>query len=90
MATPNLALRGIRHQRELSLAELASRAGITAAQVSRIETGQRGASIKTLVALADALGVEPALIGGPSVTDGEADREIAAKIAEANTRAGAA
>lgn len=68
MATPNQALRVIREQRELSMSALASRAGLTAATVSRIESGKRSASLRTLAALAQALEVDPELLW-PKVED---------------------
>ena len=47
-----------REHRGLSAADLARRAGVSAAYLSQIETGARSASVKTLKALADALDVD--------------------------------
>lgn len=50
-------LRELREVRELTARELADRAGISAAMISRVETGQVSPSIATLTALGRALGV---------------------------------
>lgn len=68
MPTPNVSLRSIRERRDLTVRELASRAGVAPATVSRIETGQREGSLRTLAALAAVLEVEPELIGGLAVS----------------------
>ena len=64
MPTPNHSLRAIRERREMSVRKLASKAGVSAATVSRIETGKREGSLPTLARIAEALEVEPELIGG--------------------------
>jgi len=50
-------LRAIRERRGLSQAELWRRSGVAQPSISEIETGHRGAQIRTLTKLADALGV---------------------------------
>jgi transcriptional regulator with XRE-family HTH domain len=51
------AVRQLRQKRRMSQAELARRAGVTPATVSRIESGARGGDIETLALLAIGLGV---------------------------------
>jgi|GEM_PF-1107277 len=53
-------LRAIRERRGLSQAELYRRSGVAQPSISEIETGHRGAQIRTLTKLADALGVRVA------------------------------
>lgn len=50
-------LRGIRQQRRMSLRELAERADVSASMLSQIETGKAYPSVRSLYAIADALGV---------------------------------
>lgn len=57
MELPNL--RAIRVRRLMTQAELAVRAGLTTASISRIETGTAKARISTVRRLADALDVNP-------------------------------
>jgi transcriptional regulator with XRE-family HTH domain len=54
--------RRIRKQRGLTLVTVAGQAGISASLLSRVETGEVTASLETFVAVADALGVHPALL----------------------------
>ncbi|HEY7201855.1 MAG TPA: helix-turn-helix transcriptional regulator [Candidatus Dormibacteraeota bacterium] len=51
------AVREIREKKRLSQSELARRAGVTPATVSRIESGARGGDLETLVLIALGLGV---------------------------------
>ncbi|MBE1285211.1 MAG: helix-turn-helix domain-containing protein [Rhodobacteraceae bacterium] len=51
------ALHRLRQERDLTAAQLAAQAGVSAAMVSRIENGQVSPSLKTLDALAQALDV---------------------------------
>ena len=67
------ALKSLRELRNLTQAELGSRAGIAAASVSHFETGQRLPSIESLVRLADALHVPVDVLLGRSST-GAADQ----------------
>ena len=64
MPTPNTSLRAIRERRGLTVRDLAGKAGVAPATVSRIETGQREGSLPTLAKIAAVLEVEPELIGG--------------------------
>jgi len=50
-------VRGLRRGREWSLAELASRSGISRAMIVQVEAGRTNASLSTMCQLADALGV---------------------------------
>jgi transcriptional regulator with XRE-family HTH domain len=50
--------RRIRDSQGLTLADVASRAGISAAMLSRLETGRTSPSLETIVSLAQALGVK--------------------------------
>lgn len=45
-------------KRKMSQVDLAQKINVTPAQVSRIISGERGASIETLLLIADALGIE--------------------------------
>jgi len=52
------AIRRIREERRLSQAELADRARLTQATISRIESGSRRGDIETLALIAAGLGFE--------------------------------
>lgn len=52
-------LRRLRHESGLSQTQLAMKADVARAHLGRIETEGRNVSVKTLFALADALGVSP-------------------------------
>jgi transcriptional regulator with XRE-family HTH domain len=54
--------RRVRESQDLTLTDVATSAGISAGMLSRLETGQVTPSLDTLVALAGALGVRPALL----------------------------
>lgn len=54
--------RRIREDLGLTLATVAKHAGISPAMLSRLETGHVSPSLETIAALADALGVRPALL----------------------------
>ncbi len=54
--------RRVRESQSLTLTEVATTAGISAGMLSRLETGHVTPSLDTLVALAGALGVRPALL----------------------------
>jgi len=54
--------RRVRESQGLTLTDVAATAGISAGMLSRLETGHVTPSLETLVALADALGVKPALL----------------------------
>jgi transcriptional regulator with XRE-family HTH domain len=54
--------RRIREEHGLTLSDVAERAGISSGMLSRLETGRVSPSLETIVALADALGVRPALL----------------------------
>ncbi|MFI5003443.1 MAG: helix-turn-helix domain-containing protein [Solirubrobacterales bacterium] len=51
------AIRRLRHARGLSMASLATKAGVSAKNLNRIELGQGNPTLTTLRPLADALGV---------------------------------
>src|ERR1700726_5147561 len=53
--------RRVRESQDLTLTDVATSAGISAGMLSRLETGHVTPSLETLVALAGALGVRPAL-----------------------------
>src|SRR6185503_9987199 len=55
-------VRQLRDSQGLTLAEAAARASISAAMLSRIETGRVTPSLETLVSLSAALGVRPATL----------------------------
>jgi transcriptional regulator with XRE-family HTH domain len=54
--------RRLRESQGLTLTDIANSAGISAGMLSRLETGHVTPSLETLIALADALGVRPALL----------------------------
>ena len=54
--------RRVREGQRLTLTDVATTAGISAGMLSRLETGHVTPSLETLVALAGALGVRPALL----------------------------
>jgi len=54
--------RRVRETQGLTLTDVAASAGVSAGMLSRLETGRVMPSLQTLVALADALGVRPALL----------------------------
>jgi transcriptional regulator with XRE-family HTH domain len=54
--------RRVRESQRLTLTDVAATAGISAGMLSRLETGHVTPSLETMVALADALGVKPALL----------------------------
>lgn len=51
-------VRELRQQRGWTLEHLAERAGLSVGQLSKIETGERGWSVKSLQKIADALGLD--------------------------------
>jgi transcriptional regulator with XRE-family HTH domain len=58
-------IRSARQQQRLSLNDVATRSGISAATLSRVETARQSIDVDLLMALAGVLGVPPAtLIGG--------------------------
>lgn len=60
----------LRRQREITLAELADRTGISTSTLSRLESGQRRATLELLLPLADAYGVPlDDLVGAPRTGD---------------------
>jgi transcriptional regulator with XRE-family HTH domain len=58
-------LRRLRVERFLSQGELARRASMHPITVTRLETGSRVPSARSVRALADALGVEPGALAAP-------------------------
>ncbi|MGV9181837.1 helix-turn-helix domain-containing protein [Arcanobacterium canis] len=56
---PHVTLRGLRRRLGYTLEQIAQRSGVSRATLSAIETGERGASRETLVALTFALDLEP-------------------------------
>ena len=58
-ATFGVNLQRIRRQQGLSQEELASRAGLARAYLSGAEAGRRNATMDTVEALAEVLGVDP-------------------------------
>ena len=55
-------VRRLRDEHSLTLADVARRADISPAMLSRLETGQTSPSLETIVSLAAALGVRPSLL----------------------------
>src|SRR2546429_9939728 len=64
--------RRIRDELGLTLANVAQQAGISPGMLSRLETGRVSPSLETIVALAEVLGIRPALL---SQDVGAADAE---------------
>src|SRR5688572_29606594 len=54
--------RRVREELGLTLASVAQQAGISPGMLSRLETGRVSPSLETMVSLAEALGVRPALL----------------------------
>lgn len=76
-------LRDARQNQQLSLTQVATRANISAATLSRIENEKQGLGIQMLFALSRILGVSPeAMIGesGPGTSTGE--KELAQQISD--------
>lgn len=51
-------IRRVRRGKKISLEALAKRVGVSAMQLSRIERGQRGTSLETLLKIARLLGLK--------------------------------
>ncbi|HVR43284.1 MAG TPA: helix-turn-helix transcriptional regulator [Thermoanaerobaculia bacterium] len=66
-------LRQTRRLRHLSLQQVAANAGISAATLSRIETGKQSLDVALFIELARILEVPPASFFGPESDDGVAD-----------------
>jgi transcriptional regulator with XRE-family HTH domain len=63
-------LRALRQEREVTLAELAEATGISTSTLSRLESGQRRATLELLLPLARAHGVQiDELVGAPPTGD---------------------
>src|ERR1700712_4932563 len=54
--------RRLRESQNLTLADIAGRANISSAMLSRLETGRVSPSLETIVALSQALGVTPSVL----------------------------
>ena len=54
-----MKIRRLRHAQNITSVELGARAGISQAQVSRLESGKQGFRSATLTRIAEALGVKP-------------------------------
>lgn len=52
-------VKGFRTAKKMTTTELAKRAGVSQAQISRLENDQQGFRSSTVIALAQALGVKP-------------------------------
>jgi len=61
-ASIGIVARRIREQLGLTLASVAQRAQISPGMLSRLETGRVSPSLETIVALAEVLGIRPALL----------------------------
>lgn len=59
------AIRNIRESKNLSINRVAIHIGVTTAYLSRLERGQRGATLETLAKIADAIGVSVDAISYP-------------------------
>ncbi len=83
MGTPELCdfVRAARNERGISLRELARRSGVSAGQLSRIESGEaHRPAVETLQAIADAFGrqVAPLLFVAGHIDRAELDRRVEA------------
>ena len=82
-------IREIRREKGLTLQEIADRAGTTAQTIGRLETGMRTLSIKWVNRIAEALGVQPAvLLSLPEQGDIEISGEVSAKGGVAEKKIG--
>lgn len=68
--------RRLREGQNLTLADVAGRAHISSAMLSRLETGRVSPSLETIVALAQALGVTPAVLMQRVGSDGDAGAQL--------------
>lgn len=79
-------LRSARQLRQLSLSDVASRAGISVATLSRLETSKQSVDVELLTTLAGILGIAPARLLGPGEDSQDlellADRLAALRAAE--------
>ncbi|MDE9367477.1 helix-turn-helix transcriptional regulator [Luteipulveratus sp. YIM 133132] len=63
-------LRSVRQEREITLADLSERTGVSVSTLSRLESGQRKATLELLLALAGAYRLSlDELVGSPAVGD---------------------
>lgn len=69
-------LRKLREARSLSLRDLADRAGIEFAQISRYERGQVLPNLETLLSLSDALSVDPNVLLRGESADSRRDENL--------------
>lgn len=66
-------LRRLRAERQLSLANVAEKAGVSVATLSRVETNKQNMDVSMLVTLSGILGVAPSeVLGDPSTDDDRA------------------
>lgn len=62
VASVGRVARRLREEQQLTLSDVAGRAGISAPMLSRIETGNASPSLETVIGLAEALGIRPSLL----------------------------
>ena len=73
------SLRHARVSQELSLADVAGRAGVSVATLSRVETAKQGIDVELLLKLAAVLGVPPGELLGGSNGNGTDDTDVLAR-----------
>ena len=74
-------IREARHRASLTQSALAERAGVAFETISRIERGTMNTTVRTLLAIAEALGVDPgALLAAGDVRPAQLDDSLQAVI----------
>lgn len=80
-------IREVRQSQGRSLAEVAARAKISVATLSRIETDKQSVDVELLLVLADVLGAEPAdIIGSASNGSGNGNDALVQRIARLDVK----
>jgi transcriptional regulator with XRE-family HTH domain len=76
------AAKAIRTAQGRSLRDVASKAGLHFGYLTRVESGEKGATEETIGRLADSLGVDPGAISYPDEPIVQATPDTVARIAE--------
>jgi len=74
-------LRRLRQERQLSLMQMAGKAGVSVATLSRVETNKQSVDVELVTTLARILGVAPSALLGGSGEDGDGIGSLARRLA---------